>query len=67
MSGGILYFISINPSDLTELANSMITPGEPGGVGVERLQAVVGNWISLCVKCCRMVDSILYMYTISIL
>ena len=30
-------------------------------------KATVGNWISLCVKCCRMVDSIFHMYTISIL
>ena len=25
-------------------------------------EAAVGKWISLCVKCCRMVDDILYRY-----
>ena len=30
-SGGLLCFISINASVCTELANSMVTPGEPGG------------------------------------
>ena len=45
---------------MTELANSTVTLGD---LGVTRCRAAVGNWISLCVKCCRMVDSILYMYT----
>ena len=30
-SGGLLYFISMNASVRTELADSMVTPGEPGG------------------------------------
>ena len=30
-SGGLLCFISMNASIRTELANSMVTPGEPGG------------------------------------
>ena len=30
-SGGLLCFISINASVPTELADSMVTPGEPGG------------------------------------
>ena len=30
-SGGLLCFISINASVHTELVNSMVTPGEPGG------------------------------------
>ena len=30
-SGGLLCFISINASIRTELANSMVTLGEPGG------------------------------------
>ena len=30
-SGGLLCFISMNASVRTELANSMVTPGEPGG------------------------------------
>ena len=29
-SGGLLCFISMNASVRTELANSMVTPGEPG-------------------------------------
>jgi hypothetical protein len=29
-SGGLLCFISINASIHTELADSMVTPGEPG-------------------------------------
>ena len=28
--------------------------------------AAVGHWVSLCVKCCRMVDSVLYMCTLSL-
>ena len=30
-SEGLLCFISMNPSVRTELADSMVTPGEPGG------------------------------------
>ena len=30
-SGGLLCFISMNASILTELADSMVTPGKPGG------------------------------------
>ena len=30
-SGGLLCFISMNASVRTELADSMVTPGEPGG------------------------------------
>ena len=30
-SGGLLYFISMNASVRTELANSVVTLGEPGG------------------------------------
>ena len=30
-SGGLLCFISMNTSVCTELADSMVTPGEPGG------------------------------------
>ena len=30
-SGGLLCFISMNASIRTELADSMVTPGEPGG------------------------------------
>ena len=30
-SGGLLWFISMNASIRTELADSMVTPGEPGG------------------------------------
>ena len=30
-SGGLLCFISMNFSVRTELADSMVTPGEPGG------------------------------------
>ena len=30
-------------------------------------QAAVGHWISLCVKCCRVVDSVPIKHTISIL
>ena len=30
-SGGLLCFISMNTSVRTELADSMVTPGEPGG------------------------------------
>ena len=30
-SGGLLCFISKNASVRTELADSMVTPGEPGG------------------------------------
>ena len=30
-SGGLLCFISMNASGRTELADSMVTPGEPGG------------------------------------
>ena len=30
-SGGLLCFISMNASVLTELADSMVTPGEPRG------------------------------------
>ena len=30
-SGGLLCFISMNASVCTELADSMVTPGEPGG------------------------------------
>ena len=30
-SGGLLYFILMNVSVRTELADSMVTPGEPGG------------------------------------
>ena len=30
-SGGLLCFISMNASARTELADSMVTPGEPGG------------------------------------
>ena len=30
-SGGLLCFISINASIRTELADSMVTPGDPGG------------------------------------
>ena len=29
--GGLLCFISMNASVRTELADSMVTPGEPGG------------------------------------
>ena len=29
-SGGLLWFISMNASICTELANSMVTPGNPG-------------------------------------
>ena len=29
--GGLLFFISMNASVCTELADSMVTPGEPGG------------------------------------
>ena len=41
--------------------------GTRGWLGVERCQfclqdtsrrAAVGHWVSLCVKCCRMVDSV---------
>ena len=48
-SGGLLYLISMKASVCTELADSMVTGG-------------TGHWISLCVKCCRMVDRILYVY-----
>ena len=30
-SGGLLCFISMNARVRTELADSMVTPGEPGG------------------------------------
>ena len=33
----------------------------------QKFELSVGNWIPLRVKCCRMVDSILYKNTISIL
>ena len=32
-SGGLLCFISMNASVRTELANSMVTPGEPPAPG----------------------------------
>ena len=81
-SGGLLCFTIQWTSVRTELADSMVNLGEPGGLGVERWQlclqdtsrsanchrrAAVGHWISLCVKCCRMVDSVPIWHTISIL
>ena len=35
-SGGLLWFISMNASIRTELADSMVTPGEPGDDWVSR-------------------------------
>ena len=35
-SGGLLCFISMNASICTELADSMVMPGEPGGDLVSR-------------------------------
>ena len=69
-SWGLLCFTTQWTSVRTELVNSMVTLGEPG---VERCQlflqdtsrstkqhrrAAVGHWVSLSVKCCRMVDSV---------
>ena len=79
-SGGLLYFILINASNCTDLADSMVTLWSPRGDLVSRdgnfvcrsgsakchQKAAVGNWISFYVKCCRMVDCILFMYTISL-
>jgi hypothetical protein len=54
----------MNTSHCTELASSKVTQGEPE---VNRdtshsakchRQAAMGHWISLCVKCCRMVNSV---------
>ena len=81
-SGGLLYFTTQRTSIHTELADSMVNLGEPGGGQVSRdgnfacrihpaAQIAIGEqqWVtvSLCVKCCRMVDSVPIWHTISIL
>jgi hypothetical protein len=63
------YTVHSEPASSLTLPTVWSLWGKPGGwLGVERWQLCLqDHWVSLCMKCGRMVDSVSIRHTISIL